>query len=101
MISNFGGNEELPKHDGRGRTQGRNAFSWRMNSGMRKVTPRKLTIASQDARKWSIADGLVRERDGDQEHDHNESDRISIELFPIDVDTHRTALLFAEATMKQ
>jgi hypothetical protein len=44
---------------------------------------------------------LVRERDGDQEHDHNESDRISIELFPIDVDTHRTALLFAEATMKQ
>ena len=42
---------------------------------------------------------LVRERDGDQEHDHNESDRISIKLFPIDVDTHRTALLFAEATM--
>jgi hypothetical protein len=40
---------------------------------------------------------LVRERDGDQEHDHNESDRISIKLFPIDVDTHRTALLFAEA----
>jgi hypothetical protein len=30
---------------------------------------------------------------------HNESDRISIKLFPIDVDTHRTALLFAEATM--
>ena len=55
----------------------------------------------EDARKWSIADDLVRERDGDQEHDHNESDRISIKLFPIDVDTHRTALLFAEATMKQ
>jgi hypothetical protein len=44
---------------------------------------------------------LVCERDGDQEHDHNESDRISIKLFPIDVDTHRTALLFAEARMKQ
>jgi hypothetical protein len=44
---------------------------------------------------------LVRERDDDQEHDHNEGDRISIKPFPIDVDTHRTALLFAEATRKQ
>jgi len=44
---------------------------------------------------------LVRERDDDQEHDHNEGDRISIKPFPIDVDTHRTALLFAEATTKQ
>jgi hypothetical protein len=44
---------------------------------------------------------LVRDRYDDQEHDRNESDRISIKLFPIDVDTHRTALLFAEATMKQ
>ena len=51
MISNFGGNEELPKHGGRGRRLGRNAFSWRMNSGMRKVTPRNLTIESRDARK--------------------------------------------------
>jgi len=44
---------------------------------------------------------LVRERDDDQEHDHNEGDRISIKPFPIDVDTHRTALLFVEATTKQ
>src|SRR5258705_11945093 len=44
---------------------------------------------------------LVRERDDDQDHDCNEGDRISIKPFPIDVDTHRTALLFAEATTKQ
>jgi hypothetical protein len=41
---------------------------------------------------------LVRERDDDQEGDHNKGDRISIKPFPIEVDTHRTALLFAEAT---
>jgi len=82
--------------------KGRKAFSWRMNSGMRKShatqTDHRIARCAQVSR---LRTALVRERDGDQEQDHNESDRISIKLFPIDVDTHRTALLFAEATMKQ
>jgi hypothetical protein len=43
---------------------------------------------------------LVRERDDDHEGDHNKGDRISIKSFPIDVNTHRTALLFAEVAAK-
>jgi hypothetical protein len=44
---------------------------------------------------------LVHERDDDYEGDHNKGDRISIKSFPIDVNTHRTALLFAEVTARQ
>jgi hypothetical protein len=44
---------------------------------------------------------LVREREDDDEGDHNKSDRVSIKSFPIDVNTHRTALLFAEVTATQ
>jgi hypothetical protein len=43
---------------------------------------------------------LVRERDDDEEGNHNKGDRLSIKPFPIEVDTHRTALLFAEAANK-
>jgi hypothetical protein len=43
---------------------------------------------------------LVREREDDYEGDHNKGDRISVKSFPIDVNTHRTALLFAEVTAK-
>jgi len=44
---------------------------------------------------------LVREREHDYEGDHNKGDRISVKSFPIDVNTHRTALLFAEVTARQ
>jgi hypothetical protein len=51
-----------------------------------------LTIASQDARKWSIADGLCfkksvqaaeqdRQRDDGQEQDHDKGDGRSISCF--------------------
>jgi hypothetical protein len=39
-----------------------------------------------------------RQCDGGQEGDHNKGDRHSIRRFLIVVDTHRTSLLFAEAT---
>jgi hypothetical protein len=54
------------------------------------------TAAAETYRKL-----LVREREDDYEGDHNKGDRISVKSFPIDVNTHRTALLFAEVTAKQ
>jgi hypothetical protein len=45
---------------------------------------------------------LVRERDDDDEADQQKSDQISInpiKVFPVEVDTHRTVLLFAEASL--
>jgi len=46
---------------------------------------------------------LVRQRDDDDEADHNKSDHISIKsikVFSVEVDTHRTILLFAGASLK-
>jgi hypothetical protein len=43
---------------------------------------------------------LVCEREDDCEGDHHKGDRISIQSFPVDVNTHRTALLFREVTAK-
>jgi hypothetical protein len=45
---------------------------------------------------------LVRERDDDDEADQHKRDQISIKpikVFPVEVDTHRTVLLFAEVTL--
>jgi hypothetical protein len=45
---------------------------------------------------------LVRERDDDDEAEHHKSNQISIKpikLFPVEVDTHRTVLLFTEASL--